>query len=261
MNEIFSQFQHRFIEWINDSSANIVFRSKESAKKALESLSYPKARDPPWRRTPDILVNDDCPPIFLQMRLATAADVKKGKKSAPTVFKGDSKVANRARASQRAGQGNVYRDGMTTELLVQAGLLGKRGNPEPPSAEEVAQRQKRAARFGGTEETAMGTSTTTGDAGTSTTTADTETALSDALSTELGRRRKPLPPPSEEEAAKRQKRSERFVDGSGAIATSGMAAGGGKAATSETAACGDTTANGGTAASGDTQKAAAAAMK
>merc|ERR1712232_99123 len=152
-----------YIEWINESSANIVFKSKGSAKKALESLSYPKVGDAPWRRTPDILVNDDCPPIFLQMRLATTGDVKKGKKGVPSVFTRDSKVGPpRSRASQRAGEGNsVYRDGMTTELLEQAGLLGKRRKPEDkPSEEEIAKRQKRTSRFGSAEQADTGTSST-----------------------------------------------------------------------------------------------------
>ncbi|CAK0892681.1 unnamed protein product [Prorocentrum cordatum] len=43
MDEIFSQFKHKWIEWINDSSANIVFGDEAGAKKALESLSFPKA--------------------------------------------------------------------------------------------------------------------------------------------------------------------------------------------------------------------------
>lgn len=81
MEEIFGQFNHRYIEWINDSSANVVFRNAASARKALESLSYPKAGDDPWRRTPDILVHDDLPAVFLQMRLAAPSDTKAKKES------------------------------------------------------------------------------------------------------------------------------------------------------------------------------------
>merc|ERR1719437_404607 len=73
MDEIFSQFKHKWIEWINDSSANIVFGDATGAKKG----------DEPWRRTPDILVSEDVPPIYLQMRYATPADVKPSKKAVP----------------------------------------------------------------------------------------------------------------------------------------------------------------------------------
>ncbi|CAE7857223.1 HERC2, partial [Symbiodinium sp. KB8] len=83
MEEIFSQFGYKYVEWLNASSANIVFKNAEGAKKALEALSFPKTEDEPWRRTPDILVSEDVPPIFLQMRLATADDVKKAKRSVP----------------------------------------------------------------------------------------------------------------------------------------------------------------------------------
>jgi len=155
LNEIFSQFEHRYVEWINDSAANIVFRSKENAKKALESLSYPKAADPPWRRTPDILVNDDCPPVFLQMRFATPFDQKKGRRVVPKVMKDDAMaLPPRNRAAQRDIKGgiSVYRDGMSTDLLEQAGLIGKRAHePMPePSEEERQKRRKRTERFSST---------------------------------------------------------------------------------------------------------------
>eukprot|EP00913_Durusdinium_trenchii_P004496 g4175.t1 len=83
MEEIFVQFGHKYVEWINASSANIIFKNAEGAKKALEALSFPKTEDEPWRRTPDILVSEGVPPIFLQMRLATVNDVKKAKKAVP----------------------------------------------------------------------------------------------------------------------------------------------------------------------------------
>lgn len=54
---------------------------------ALEALSFPKTEDEPWRRTPDILISEDVPPIFLQMRLATVHDVKKAKRSVPKAEK------------------------------------------------------------------------------------------------------------------------------------------------------------------------------
>lgn len=146
MNEIFSQFDHKFIEWINDSSANIIFRDRDSAKKALESLTYPKKNDKPWRRTPDILVNDDCPPVYLQMRLAATTDIKKSKRAVPKVSAQDAKAK---RPSQRGALGQIYRDGLSTELLEQAGLLGKRKRiVEPPTAEELERRDKRRAKFG-----------------------------------------------------------------------------------------------------------------
>eukprot|EP00927_Polykrikos_kofoidii_P053777 TRINITY_DN48338_c0_g1_i1.p1 TRINITY_DN48338_c0_g1~~TRINITY_DN48338_c0_g1_i1.p1 ORF type:complete len:371 (-),score=56.79 TRINITY_DN48338_c0_g1_i1:342-1454(-) len=148
MNEIFSQFEHKYIEWINDSSANIVFRSARVAKKALESLSYPKGNDAPWRRTPDILVNDDCPPVFLQMRLATTLDTKKGKRGVPAVQQEDSRqIQPRERGRGNGGSPwKPYRDGISTELLEQAAAIGKRP-AEALSEEEIAKRQKREHRF------------------------------------------------------------------------------------------------------------------
>eukprot|EP00929_Paragymnodinium_shiwhaense_P113282 TRINITY_DN8154_c0_g1_i1.p1 TRINITY_DN8154_c0_g1~~TRINITY_DN8154_c0_g1_i1.p1 ORF type:complete len:350 (+),score=101.95 TRINITY_DN8154_c0_g1_i1:74-1051(+) len=149
MNEIFGQFNHKYIEWINDSCANIVFKTSSNAKKALESLSYPKVGDQPWRRTPDILVNEDSPPVFLQMRLATAADVKKGKKAVPTVMAGDRRRVGRRGRRIVGVPGRTYRDGMTTELLEEAGLIGsKRKVQAPPTDDEVQKRRKREERFG-----------------------------------------------------------------------------------------------------------------
>merc|ERR1712136_322213 len=83
MLEIFSQFNHRYIEWINDSSANVVFQDEAGATRALQALTFPKEGDPPWRRTPDIVVSDGLPPVFLQLRLAIATDAKPLKRNVP----------------------------------------------------------------------------------------------------------------------------------------------------------------------------------
>jgi len=209
MNEIFSQFDHRFIEWINDSSANIVFRNKDSATKALESLTYPKeASDAPWRRTPDILVNDDCPPIFLQMRLATRTDVKKGKKACPAVSAEDAKkltVRDRSRLTP-GGLLKTYRDGISTELLEQAGLLGNKRKPmEPPTEDELARRQKRTKRFSESEARAA-------EAAVAVAAENKEAALS-APVRRVNLDAEPVEA-TEEEIARRKKRETRFIEDS-----------------------------------------------
>lgn len=121
LREIFSQFRLRFIEWINESSANIVFVEKESASKALETLSFEKPSDPPWRRTPDIIISDDVAPIFLEMRIATLKDAKRQKKGVPKAFVTPYPQREGARPQKR---------------------------PRRVSQEEKQKRQKRGARFG-----------------------------------------------------------------------------------------------------------------
>jgi len=218
MNEIFGQFEHRFIEWINDSCANIVFKSKGSAKKALESLSYPKVGDAPWRRTPDILVNDDCPPIFLQMRLATREDVKKGKRAVPQMSFADSPLMPRDRSARGGVPLRPYKDGMTTELLEQAGLLGRKRNAEPLTNEEQQKRQKREKRFGEkiTAVTPAGTVTIPQ-------TDDGETNSGSAQEAETGTRKQNAVPLTEEEVARRKKRADRFSKSTDASTSKGVA--------------------------------------
>jgi len=124
LDEIFSQFDHKFIEWLNDSAANIIFAQPINSKKAMDALSVPKVGDEPWRRTPDILVSEGMPPIFLQMRLATTADVKPSKKAMP-------KISGYVNDRRRAGSDRV----VTTR-------------PKPAvTDEEAARRRKRATRF------------------------------------------------------------------------------------------------------------------
>ncbi|CAJ1409169.1 unnamed protein product [Effrenium voratum] len=145
MEEIFSQFGHKYVEWINESSANIIFKNAEGAKKALEALSFPKTEDEPWRRTPDILVGEGVPPIFLQMRLATVKDHKQAKRSVP-----------KAMSPMHYAQ-----------VFYKNQAQGARGRPRPNSAkakpkagtkrlqvtpEESQKRQKRGERFGDDEE-------------------------------------------------------------------------------------------------------------
>jgi len=149
MDEIFSQFNHKFVEWINDSSANIVFVDATSAKKALESLSFPKSGDPPWRRTPDILVSEDVPPIFLQMRLATPTDVKASKRSIPPAVLIQSPAPGRRQAADSAPRLQLYADGPLGDEVERPPSKRKAA----PSNEELLKRRKRAERFGEREPT------------------------------------------------------------------------------------------------------------
>lgn len=139
MEEIFSQFNHRYVEWINDSSANVVFRDAASALKALESLSYPKAGDDPWRRTPDILVHDDLPAIFLQMRLAAPSDNKAKKKCVPSMNP-PKFVEESDRRNPNFTVASLY------ETRKEKTQTGKRAAQVLP-AEEAEKRQRRASRF------------------------------------------------------------------------------------------------------------------
>jgi hypothetical protein len=143
MEEIFGQFNHRYVEWINDSSANVVFKNLDSARRALESLSYPKVGDDPWRRTPDILVHDDLPAVFLQMRLAAPSDVKKGKRAIPS--------ANPPTYIEESQRGNPQ--------FSVASLYPRSSKPQPtgreprkraaqgPPDEEFDKRKRRSVRF------------------------------------------------------------------------------------------------------------------
>lgn len=160
MEEIFSQFSHKYIEWINDSCANVIFKNAESAKTALESLSFPKKDDEPWRRTPDILVSEDVPPIFLQMRLATAKDAKRARKSAtcsmPYIHYPQqvSRPQGRGRGGRggRGGRRRMYADDAGSDKPVPA--AAPKFKPEAGTKraivtdEEKRKRQKREQRFG-----------------------------------------------------------------------------------------------------------------
>jgi len=141
MDEIFGQFGHKFIEWINDSAANIMFAQADKAKKALEALSFPKTGDDPWRRTPDILVSEDMPPIFLQMRYATSGDAKPTKKAIPKAPMVPPPQRRRGKGGSRGVAGAVTEGGGG-----EGGIATKRPKP-PPTAEERERRQKRAKRF------------------------------------------------------------------------------------------------------------------
>lgn len=148
MEEIFGQFNHRYIEWINDSSANVIFRDAASARKALESLSYPKAGDEPWRRTPDILVHDDLPAVFLQMRLAAPSDAKPRKHSFPSA-KPSPFVDEAEPRNQQFTMASLYDKG---ERKKAANGAAQKRSAEGVPEEEVAKRRKRRERFGPTEE-------------------------------------------------------------------------------------------------------------
>lgn len=149
MDEIFSQFSHKFVEWINDSSANIIFADAGSAKKALESLSFKKVGDDPWRRTPDILVSEDVPPIFLQMRLAASTDVKPSKRGVPKAEAPPQYP--KARSGDRrdaARQRQMYSDGPAGAERQGRRAAAKRPGGVEISEEELLKRRKRALRFG-----------------------------------------------------------------------------------------------------------------
>ncbi len=152
MEEIFVQFGHKCVEWINASSANIIFKNADGAKKALESLSFPKTEDEPWRRTPDILVSEGVPPIFLQLRLATVKDVKPSKKSVPKAMS-PMHYAQVFYKNQQEAMRQGYRPGRP------------KAKPKPKAGikrlqvteEEQQKRQKRADRFGDEEVTVVQT--------------------------------------------------------------------------------------------------------
>lgn len=254
MNEIFSQFEHKYIEWINDSSANIIFKNAESARQALESLSYAKAGDAPWRRTPDILVNDDAPPVFLQMRLATLHDHKSSKKSVPKLlplaptWKGSGRVGRRRQGAIGGTGGAATMEGVT-----------RKG---PVSQEEVARRQKRAERFGAelgsstdatpaTRKVFVGAKAEDGNNDTVANQGDafevTDAGERDSASTSVGtskaveRKRKAAAleavEATQEELEKRRKRADRFKDTAKANSAQvvDVGVGGSPAATTDTA--------------------------
>mmetsp|Transcript_72418 Transcript_72418/g.125550 ORF Transcript_72418/g.125550 Transcript_72418/m.125550 type:complete len:393 (+) Transcript_72418:18-1196(+) len=202
MEEIFSQFNHRYIEWINDSSANVVFRDAKSAKKALESLSYPKAGDDPWRRTPDILVHDDLPAVYLQMRLAVASDKKESRKAVPSAsvpYYGEQNMApSLDRALPLGGPRRV--DGAMPPPAA------KKRKVKEVSEEEMLKRKRRAERFGESQEAEQPESSEGADA--------------KAATTSTASRKAPAITPAEapktaeeleEEDAKRRKRALRFA--------------------------------------------------
>jgi len=158
MNEIFGQFNHKYIEWMNDSSANIIFKDAATAKRALESLSFPKVGDDPWRRTPDILVNEDLPPIFLQLRTATSLDIKQPKKAVPKVLS----VSHRGDRYENVQRTKPGRQQMYSDVseVKQEENTNESTNASVPSRrkavvceEEVQKRLKRAERFGKSAET------------------------------------------------------------------------------------------------------------
>lgn len=224
MEEIFGQFNHRFIEWINDSSANVVFRDAASARKALESLSYPKTGDEPWRRTPDILVHDDLPAVFLQMRLAALTDTKDRKKSVPSMKTAGKYTDGTNGRNPKFTIASLYDKKDRTEDA-QPGKRGAQTQQVVPSA-EVTKRTKRADRF----------AATLGDPPVAEAPADTKApadAAAPATAAAEEAKVAAAPAPSAEEAAeeeaRRKKRAERFAAASAApkgdaAATSGDAA-------------------------------------
>lgn len=222
MEEIFGQFNHRFIEWINDSSANVVFRDAASARKALESLSYPKTGDEPWRRTPDILVHDDLPAVFLQMRLAAPTDTKDRKKSVPSMKTAGKYTDEANRRNSNFTMASLYDRKDRTEG-VQPGKRSAQTQQALPSA-EVTKRTKRADRF----------AATLGEPPAAEAPAETAapaTAAAEGSAEEAKVAAAPAPSAEEaaEEAARRKKRAERFAAASAApkgdaAATSGDAA-------------------------------------
>lgn len=201
MDEIFSQFQPKYVEWIDDSSANVIFKDATVAKTALESLSFPKTNDTPWRRTPDILVTDDAPPIFLQMRLAVADDKKNGKRSFPSAPAANYQFKQQPRRPASQGSprhkatGIAFRDpGAEKRRLEEAGI--------PLSEEELAKRRKRAERFGEDQAAADPPAAPADETAPARSQDDAVVIAAVAGDGAL----------TKEEAARRQKRAERFGD-------------------------------------------------
>jgi len=170
MDQIFKQFGYRYIEWMDDSTANIVFKDAAGAQQTLESLSFDKANDPPWRRTPDIVVAEDQPPIFLQLRLAMPQDKKrpktghmkvddhfspayrtskgKGKGKGKGKRKATSSSESTAGQKRKADEANLDEAGEGELDKVAKGASAQTGKKQRIiSPEELARREKRAARF------------------------------------------------------------------------------------------------------------------
>lgn len=193
MEEIFGQFKHRYIEWINQSSANVVFRDAESARKALESLSYPKVGDDPWRRTPDILVHDDLPAVYLQMRLAAASDAKAKKHGIPSanppVF-----IEESERRNPQFTVASLYDKRPKTERGSQK--RGPQGLPE----EEIDKRRRRGERF----------AETLGPPPEPPKPKPAEAKAGEKATTSVPEASKQTEKEVEDDAAKKQKRAERF---------------------------------------------------
>lgn len=220
MEEIFGQFNHRFIEWINDSSANVVFRDAASARKALESLSYPKAGDDPWRRTPDILVHDDLPAVFLQMRLAVSTDSKDRKKAIPSMNP-PTYIEESNRRNPNFTMATLYDKKERTAAQekedaekkeANEGKKGKRGPQALPTA-EVAKRAKRAERFEATLGEAPKSAEPAPEAAETPAPASEGAAATDAKAATGSKEKAPEMTAEEmaEEAARREKRALRFA--------------------------------------------------
>jgi len=79
----FKLYQPKNVEWINDSSANVVFESSQFAKEAYEELAERKEYLDEWRDT--FAFTKDGVNLVVQFRYATDKDVKsettKGKES------------------------------------------------------------------------------------------------------------------------------------------------------------------------------------
>ncbi|CAE8589130.1 unnamed protein product [Polarella glacialis] len=134
---------------------------------ALESLSFPKPDDEPWRRTPDILVSEDVSPIFLQLRLATAKDTKKLRKAVPkampAAYYSQSQNQNQG-VARGAGRRRLYADdpggssapGAVAKAQSKAKAKASNGialqkRPKVFTEEEIRKRQRRTDRFGPVE--------------------------------------------------------------------------------------------------------------
>lgn len=214
MDDIFSQFDHKFVEWINDSSANIIFGDPVNAKKALESLSFPKVGDEPWRRTPDILVSEDVPPIFLQMRLAASTDAKRMKKAMPKVLPRDElpSAKGRGRKGRKgSGRGAGGDGGNALDEVLQG--PGTKRPKAPVTSEEREMRQKRAQRFKDWLAAATGSQpgTPLQRGGNQQEAGANAGSTSGKANGSGGRRaREPIFEVTEEELAKRLRRSDRF---------------------------------------------------
>merc|ERR1712039_45494 len=116
-----------------------------------ESLSFPKAGDDPWRRTPDILVSEDVPPIFLQMRVATSTDVKPSRRGVPNTnpvqhFPPPPRKKNEFNSVRKRLHSDDMSKEDALEILTGESPAGKRAKVVP-TEEEKKKRDKRAERF------------------------------------------------------------------------------------------------------------------
>mmetsp|Transcript_8727 Transcript_8727/g.24971 ORF Transcript_8727/g.24971 Transcript_8727/m.24971 type:complete len:441 (+) Transcript_8727:1-1323(+) len=75
--DVFMEYNPKFIEWLDDSSCNVVFGDNIAPQRAIDNVSIEVPQDAPWRRTELKQVAPTLPPQILHMRPATPLDKKR----------------------------------------------------------------------------------------------------------------------------------------------------------------------------------------